>query len=219
MCSDIDATYDLSAEIVRLNLRMIQLAATHPQGQKTFTSGRVVLLYDRHFSGNLGIVLRPAAVDASSSGDLRSYWVFALTSPATKAGAQDIESLTAPPIWPATISDHSGVEMTYEILTVDTSSFSLVLNRTVPQLDVTGILDKNSQEACDKASTSLQEVKDQLLQSPTLPEVEWTRMRSSLDFQEMLRNRGALAARASTLQSRSCPEFESHVSPATGRKI
>lgn len=71
------------------------------------SSGRVVLLYDKvsiiflrrfladqvkqHFRGNLGIILRPSpglvdpdSVDQPSDEGLRTYWVFALVSKATK---------------------------------------------------------------------------------------------------------------------------------------
>ena len=45
--SDIEAFYDISAEVARKNTLLIQAAATHHQGNKTLSSGRVVLLYDK----------------------------------------------------------------------------------------------------------------------------------------------------------------------------
>lgn len=48
MCSsDIEAFYDISAEVARKNTLLIQAAATHHQGNKILSSGRVVLLYDK----------------------------------------------------------------------------------------------------------------------------------------------------------------------------
>jgi hypothetical protein len=45
----------------------------------------------------------------------------------------------------------------------------------------------------------------------TLPEVDWSRMRSHLDFQEALRARDMLCPRTYNMRCRSCPMFESHV--------
>lgn len=43
---DIEAFYDISSELVRLNLELVQSAAANVQGGKNFTVGRIVLLYD-----------------------------------------------------------------------------------------------------------------------------------------------------------------------------
>jgi antiviral helicase SKI2 len=51
VCStDIYALYDNSYEAVRLNHQLLSMAATHPQGVKLLSSGRVVILRDGVYS-------------------------------------------------------------------------------------------------------------------------------------------------------------------------
>ena len=45
MCKvDIGAFYDISAEVVRVNAALIKTASWAPQGGKSFSSGRIVVL-------------------------------------------------------------------------------------------------------------------------------------------------------------------------------
>lgn len=48
ICSgDIEAHYDISSELVRLQTNLLEEAASSPQGNKAFGAGRVVVLYDK----------------------------------------------------------------------------------------------------------------------------------------------------------------------------
>jgi len=77
---------------------------------------------------------------------------------------------------------------------------------------VTAILDKAEPAAIQNAREWLLETWDTLAGSCTLPEVDWSRMRSHLDFQETLRRRDSLAPRLDGLHCRACDSFQSHVS-------
>jgi hypothetical protein len=44
---DISAFYDISAELHRINTGLVHDAASHPQGNKLLSSGRVVMLYNK----------------------------------------------------------------------------------------------------------------------------------------------------------------------------
>lgn len=61
------------------------------------------------------------------------------------------------------------------------------------------------------AVKSLSIVLDQWLQSDTIPEIDWSRVRS-LDFQETLGARNELVVKSAECQSVNCEDFEDHVS-------
>lgn len=63
----------------------------------------------------------------------------------------------------------------------------------------------------EEAIQALSGVLKQWLQSDSIPEVDWSRMRS-LDFQETLRSRNERAKRLAIAQCTSCPDFDDHVS-------
>ena len=63
-----------------------------------------------------------------------------------------------------------------------------------------------------EAVRALSAVLESWLQSDSIPEVDWSRMRS-LEFQETLRTRNERAKRLVSAQCTSCPDFDDHVSP------
>jgi antiviral helicase SKI2 len=117
---------------------------------------------------------------------------------------------------------------------VATASIALVVNRTIKarvadvrhafysnsadllaysalQVDVTAIVDRQEESSSMETIASLDEIRQQLVSLPIIPEVEWSRMRS-LEFQEALRRRDNLAKRLTKLGCRLCDEFSEHVS-------
>lgn len=61
------------------------------------------------------------------------------------------------------------------------------------------------------AIQALSGVLEQWLQSDSIPEVDWSRLRS-LEFQETLRSRNERAKRLVSAECTSCPHFDDHVS-------
>lgn len=43
---DINTYYDVSADLVYMNQQLLSMASTHPQGMRSFSPGRVVILRD-----------------------------------------------------------------------------------------------------------------------------------------------------------------------------
>ncbi|KAJ9095673.1 hypothetical protein QFC21_005545 [Naganishia friedmannii] len=225
VCSpDIEAFYDISAEVARMNTRLIQAAASHYQGNKSMSAGRTVLLYDKHFRGNMGIILRPSpglinpdSAEPPLDEGLRTYWVFALVSESTKNKDDDFEAKTAPPRWNVSLDENPIVGPTWEIVTVTSSSINLVLNR-VEKVDVNAVLDKSDKDAIGSTLAGLQELYESLRKTETLPEVEWTRMRQ-LEFQEALKSRNSLASRLSNMSCKLCADFDDHYEILHERKL
>jgi hypothetical protein len=91
----LDAFYDISVEVSHLNNELMRAATSNQQGLKSFGPGRIVTLYDTHFHGNLAVILRPVRSSVNSGNmtpnanlSQRSFWVLALVTPDTLAGAQ-----------------------------------------------------------------------------------------------------------------------------------
>lgn len=96
VCSvDLDAIYTVFSEVTRLNSQALRLAAAHPQGLRTFSSGRLVILHLERDIGTLALILRSASAPSISQGSLnhqsdhdRSFWVLALQD-ATPAAQEE----------------------------------------------------------------------------------------------------------------------------------
>ena len=85
------------------------------------------------------------------------------------------------------------------------------LDSAALQVNVNAVLDKMNPGAIDDVRKWLMETSATLADLPKLPEVDWSRMRSHLDFQETVRRRDILAPRLDTLHCRNCPSFQTHV--------
>ncbi|KAJ9111455.1 hypothetical protein QFC19_001224 [Naganishia cerealis] len=146
VCSpDIEAFYDVSAEVARMNTRLIQAAATNHQGNKTMSAGRLVLLYDKHYRGNLGIILRPSpglinpdSVEPPPDDGLRTYWVFVLVSESTKNKDDDKSDEVA------TETTLAGLQELYE---------SLRKTESLPEVEWTRMRQLEFQEALKSRNT------------------------------------------------------------------
>ncbi|KII94033.1 hypothetical protein PLICRDRAFT_171718 [Plicaturopsis crispa FD-325 SS-3] len=218
---DIERFYDLSSEITRCNEALLSKATAHPQGSKLFAPGRVVILRDGHFrSNNAAVFLKPAPIQTSASGVLeksRTYFVLALVDPETKAKHLEIDDQAVTPRWPP--SPHSLLvnDGIYELTAVPLSSISLVTNRTV-KVNVDGIVQQHRISYMREAIGSLNDLTKEWATSETIPEVDWSKMRS-LDFQEILRTRNALAKRLEGHACTLCGDFDHHYSLIHGEKV
>lgn len=117
-----------------------------------------------------------------------------------------------PPRWPAPLPSGSLPNATYELVTIDASSISLVVNRLL-KVNTSGIVDKHAKEASEKAAHDLAVLHEELggMSYADLPEVEWTRIRQ-LNFQELIRQRAVLMGRLAKLGCVLCEDFDEHVS-------
>ena len=124
----------------------------------------------------------------------------------------DIKASEVPPRWPAPLPAGSLPRATYELVTVDASSISLVVNRLL-KVNTSGIVDRRAEDPSEKAAHDLAVVHEELggLGYSSMPEVEWTRIRE-LQFQELIRQRAVLMDRLAKLGCVLCDEFDQHVS-------
>ncbi|KAK8853069.1 hypothetical protein IAR55_003770 [Kwoniella newhampshirensis] len=208
--TDIDAFYDLSMEAVRVNTSLIKRAAWAPQASKIYVPGRVVILRNGHYSGNLAVVLRSApnlVVDGGKS-DAKAWRVLALVTPGQKSKKEDVKLADVPPRWPPVLPKGSFPNPTWELATVDTNSVSFVVNRIL-KADHTGIVDKKAKESIEKTLHDLAVLHEELSTLSELPEVDWSRLRA-IDFQESIRQRALLVDRLAKLGCQLCADFSDH---------
>ena len=84
---DLDTFYNVSAALTDVNAYIVDFAIGHPQGSKIVSAGRVVLLRDSHFKGDLAVLLRPPKfLPAGASKASKYYWVVGLTDKETRDG-------------------------------------------------------------------------------------------------------------------------------------
>ncbi|KIK70472.1 hypothetical protein GYMLUDRAFT_65706 [Collybiopsis luxurians FD-317 M1] len=211
---DIEETYDLSADVARLNHKLLSMATRHPRGNKFFDAGRVVILRDGHFQyNNIGVLLKQAPAPITESGvkeKSRSYFVLALVDENLKNGRRDIDNDAITPRWPPAPSSLIANDPTYQLTTVTLSSISMVTDRTI-KVDVGAIADRHLISRMREAASMLQSIAEEWCQSGNIPEIDWNRMRM-MEFQEALQSRNSLLTQLEQKGCLLCKEFEDHYS-------
>ncbi|KAF8640787.1 hypothetical protein AX17_000436 [Amanita inopinata Kibby_2008] len=208
---DIHAFYDDSVDAVELNQKLLNMSSSHPQGSRTLTAGRVVILRDGHFKTNsVGVVLKQAPKPISDTGrleSLKAYYVLALVQPSTKTGMNDVDAEELPPRWPPAPQFLDPEEGTYELAQVLLTSVSLITDRII-KVDVDNVIRRRI-SMINEAIAALRTLAREWKAHQTIPEVDWSRMRG-LDFQDTLQSRNAIAGRLKGQPCLFCPEFTKH---------
>ncbi|KAH9486365.1 Putative ATP-dependent RNA helicase [Psilocybe cubensis] len=218
---DIEHHYDQTRDIIEKNQSLLEMALSQSQGSKILNAGRVVILRDGHFRlNNVAVILKQAPIQTLDSGLLakvKTYFVLAWVHPNTKSGGEDIESYAIPPAWPIKpqqLKVESGV---YELTAVPLTSIVMVSNRMI-QVQVNDIVDRHLISRMKDAISSLQSVVEEWSSGESIPEVDWSRMRS-LEFQEVLRSRDFLVRQIQNNICVMCPDFDHHYRLIHGQKI
>lgn len=182
---------------------------------KQLIPGRIVLLRDGHYSGNVAVILRnaPSIVQEGVKRDTRAFWVLALVTKGQKSKREDIKDSEVTPRWPPTLPK-SIDNPQWELTTVDSASVAFVTSRLL-KTDVISILDKRSKDVSHKTMGELVKIQAQLASGDSFEEFDWSRL-SKLEFQDLLRQRIALTDRISKLGCQLCKDFEDHVCSVSG---
>ncbi|KAI0050634.1 antiviral helicase [Auriscalpium vulgare] len=216
ICSaDINRYYDVSADIVELNQRLLTLAAAHHQGSKALASGRVIVLRDGHFRWNAGLLLK----SAPAREQVRCYFVLALVDAETKEGKheEDVNPQAIPPRWPPSphfLQVENGV---YQLDVVPVTSIALVTSR-IAKIDVEAVVDRHLKSRMTDAMIILKGIVDEWISADDIPENDWARLRS-FDFQELLHKRDQLLKRLDNAACKLCGDFEDHYTILHAEKI
>nr|XP_019010148.1 antiviral helicase SKI2 [Kwoniella pini CBS 10737]OCF48929.1 antiviral helicase SKI2 [Kwoniella pini CBS 10737] len=216
---DIDAFYQLSAEIVRINQNIFKQASYAQNSGKLFVPGRVVILRNGHLPGNLAILLR-SATSLTTDGiksDAKAWRMLVLVTPGQRSRKEDVNEIDVPPRYPPVLPKGSFPTPQWEIATYDTTSLSFVANQIL-KVDHSGIIDKSSKEARDKALHDLTILHEELSSLPELPEVDWSRIRA-VEFVDAIKQRAMLTDRLRKLGCQLCEDFQDHYTILHERKI
>ncbi|WVF73142.1 hypothetical protein IAT40_007961 [Kwoniella sp. CBS 6097] len=215
--TDIDAFYQLSSEAVRLNTAVIKQASYAQNATKMFVPGRVVVLRNGHLPGNLAILLRsaPSIVTDGVKSDAKAYRMLVLVTPGQKSKKEANE---VPPRWPPILPKGSFPSPTWELATIDTTSFAFVTDSLLKKIDFTGIADKRNKESIDKALHDLTVLHEELSSLPELPEVDWSRIRA-IEFIDVLKQRDITHDRLVKLGCQLCEDFTDHYAILHERKV
>ncbi|WVQ67181.1 uncharacterized protein L199_005376 [Kwoniella botswanensis] len=217
--TDIDAFYELSSEVVRLNQSIFKQASYAQNATKIFVPGRVVILRNGHLPGNLAILLR-SATSLTTDGvksDAKAWRMLVLVTPGQRSRKEDVKESEVPPRWPPVLPKGSFPNPQWEIGVYDTTSLSFVVNRIL-KVDHSGIVDKSSKDSRDKALHDLTILHEELSSVPELPEVDWSRIRA-VEFVDAIRQRAILHDRLNKLGCQLCSDFQEHYSILHERKV
>ncbi|KAI0001768.1 NUC185 domain-containing protein [Russula vinacea] len=201
---DINKYYDLSAEIVDINQRLLGLTSSDRQGSKFLSSGRVVVLRDGHFRWASALILKLAP----TREQVKYFYVLSRVDSETKTGQNDVDEQAVPPEWPPLAQNLVVKDGVYELTVVPVTSIALVTSRTL-KIDIDAILDGHLKSRMESAIAQLEVLANEWVDNDYVPEVDLSRMRS-IDVQELLNKRNTCLRRREGLGCLLCNEFESH---------
>ncbi|TIB36339.1 hypothetical protein E3P86_02521 [Wallemia ichthyophaga] len=210
---DLDTLYNVSASLVDVNAYIVDYALGHPQGNKMIGTGRVVLVRDSHFKGNLAVLLRPPKfLPTGASKTSKYYWVVGLSDKDTRDGKKDMKADDITPRWPAPLQEDDG-ELVYDLVSIPSESISMITKFTMKDLDVSAIVDHHRKSALQGCADYLKELLPTLSNNATLTdrslEIDWSKLRG-LEFHEALSERERLMTKVRDLiPLTALPEFDS----------
>ncbi|KAG8960224.1 hypothetical protein FRC03_006880 [Tulasnella sp. 419] len=129
---DIEAFYDVSAEIVYRNRKLLEMASNHPQGGRLLGAGRVVILRDAHFQNRAAILLKLAPLEITATGARerrRLYHVLACVSKEEKQNRPPDRPVT--PRWPPSPESLLVDAVDYEYTKIYLESVALVTDQVL----------------------------------------------------------------------------------------
>ncbi|KAG8733097.1 hypothetical protein FRC11_008741, partial [Ceratobasidium sp. 423] len=179
---DVYLYYDFAAEYVHLNRRIMDLA-----GVGRLVPGRVVVLRDTHFSGNLAIFFKNAT--EGKPGE-RLYYALALVDEQTKARSKDQEPSSNPPRWLKHTERIEGG--TYQLVEIPLSSVYLVTNKFV-KADAKAITQDHRKSVMKEAVDQLAVFASEWSTGAGIEEIEWLKGKGhSIDVQDALQDRAGV---------------------------
>ncbi|KAF9270829.1 ATP-dependent RNA helicase [Marasmius fiardii PR-910] len=216
--TDIEQFYDKNSELVELNTKLLEMSSGHPQGIKSFQSGRVVVVRDGHFDTNaLAVLLKPGLPEPGAS-KVRTYLVLAVVDEDKKFSRRmDKDPQAIPPRWPPETNSLVVDKPTYELRTVPLSSIALVTDRVI-QVDVSAVVERRRITSLNQTVTLLLEVLSDWKTTGSIPQIAWDKIRM-LDFQETLIARDSLVSRLEGKTCVLCEDFGKHYAIIHAEKV
>ncbi|KAJ7597378.1 antiviral helicase [Mycena floridula] len=215
---DVEDFYDGSLTLVELNQKLLGLAASHPQGVKLLSPGRIVVLRDEQFpTNNIAILLKPAPAQLLSESVLdktKFFYVLSLVESSEKDRQRNLER-TVPPLWPPSPQSLRVSSGTYKMTKVSLKSISFVTERTV---QVDAIVDRHLISRMKEGVSLLSALIEEWSTAVSLPEADWSRLRT-LEFQELIQTRTTLSDRQKSRACILCEDFSRHYSVIHGEKV
>ncbi|EMD42321.1 hypothetical protein CERSUDRAFT_90937 [Gelatoporia subvermispora B] len=210
---DIYRFYDISADVVEHNQKMLTLALKHPQGGRILAPGRLVILRDAHFRSNVGVLLK----GGETVDNVKSFFVLVLVDHETKRKAGSSEDFGIPPRWPVDRypTRYEDEEITYEVAQLPLTSITLVTERTI-KVDTDTLFYGRRMSQMESTVRLLSAILGHWLADQKIPEVDWNKVRS-LEFQENLRARDELSKKLPEFTCTQCLDFEEHYVIAHGK--
>ncbi|KIO25229.1 hypothetical protein M407DRAFT_25451 [Tulasnella calospora MUT 4182] len=144
--NDIELFYEISAEVVERNRKIIALALANSQGGKLLGPGRVVILRDFRFQNRPAMLVQPTSTSAPSKSVLDRTYV--MLSPSILI-VTDESNGELPPRWPIPPETLLVESPTYELASIPLSSVALVTDVVLKRLiDTVSLTWKMQHKVC-----------------------------------------------------------------------
>ncbi|KAG9042495.1 hypothetical protein FS837_010810 [Tulasnella sp. UAMH 9824] len=209
--NDIELLYEISAEVVERNQKIISLALANSQGSKMFGPGRVVILRDFRYQNRLAMLVQPPPTSAPSKSGLDRTYVMLVSVDVQEKGkhliVKDKSNGELPPRWPILPETLLVESSTYELAYVTLSGVALVTD-VVLKPDMAEIT-RHRISHMENVAQNLQGLAHAWVSKGSIPEVDWSKVKT-LEFQETLKSRQSFAARLEGKICVSCPDFDEH---------
>ncbi|KAJ1301523.1 hypothetical protein OPQ81_008771 [Rhizoctonia solani] len=192
--------YEFSADYIHLSKKIMELA-----GIGRLVPGRVVVLRDTHFAGNLAIFLKNST--EGKPGE-RLYYALALVDEQTKARSKDQEPSSIPPLWLKHTRAIQGG--TYQFVEIPLSSVYMVTNKFL-KVDVKAIAQDHRISVMQEAVDQLAVFASEWSTGTGIEEIEWLKGKGhSIDVQDALQDRAGVERSLGRMVCVHCTDFESH---------
>ncbi|CAG8582613.1 17454_t:CDS:10, partial [Cetraspora pellucida] len=191
---DIKDYYDISTRILELNHKLLGKIISTPQGNKSLSQGRIVIINNSSYRNVVGTILKP-----SSTKSDRSFWVFMLL------GDNMLNAEKAPlPVTRVFIPDQS--TCFNEIKSLRYTDLAII-TKSVIKLDPDAAIERDHEET----SRITQELLRYAIETQTagIVENEWTKIKE-FEFQKYLGEKTELMNRLLNFQCNLCPDFVEH---------
>ncbi|KAG8987538.1 hypothetical protein FRB90_003297 [Tulasnella sp. 427] len=206
--SDIELFYEIAAEVVDRNRKIIALGLANPQGGKLLSTGRVVILRDARFTNRAAMLVQPNPSDVATRSALDRSYVMLVSVGRDEKGKRtaDIKG-DVPPRWPVSPETLLVDDVTYEYTIVSVSSITLVTD-VLLKPDMAEI-QRHRITAMQNVAEDLQGLAHGWVSNGSIPEVDWSKIKT-LEFQDTLKSRQSFLARLEGKTCLTCPDFDKH---------
>jgi antiviral helicase SKI2 len=205
---DLEKFYDVCSEVVYLNrIMMTQFISTTPAGNRTLSTGRIIVINTNVYRNAPAVILKPLPVSTTNSQHRSFYCLVLLPKDTTEAQTANSDEIIPLPITDISVPEGNGVT---EIATIGAPDI-LYVTRSSVKIDAESIMEGTNAIETVRIRQELETFGLEAKKSGVL-EFDFSKIKD-MEFQEKLRTKVRLMKSLRTeFQCTKCPDLYEHVS-------